>query len=230
MALNVVESRIMQISSYQDFDLKPDRPYKIYMAERNNYGIVLKPKTKILETTEELEDYSVDLVKGFEQPEVKTIGEGKLLEIGTRLTVANVQIKKIGETQISGKRRWRIITIENHEEEANVTLWGQTVTIGDTPEINAEINMNVCCVTTATFEGEKGLYSTPLTKFEGSASQLFVNTLTMLTVIEPADEEETEMAQIETATDDHEPKDGTQKIETATDDHEPRDGTEQDAV
>ncbi|CAG2225923.1 unnamed protein product [Mytilus edulis] len=166
MALNVVESSIMQISSYQDFDLKPDRPYKIYMAERNNYGIVLKPKTKILETTEELEDYSVDLVKGFKQPEVKTIGEGKLLEIGTRLTVANVQIKKIGETQISGRRRWRIITIENHEEEANVTLWGQTVTIGDTPEINAEINMNVCCVTTATFEGEKVFYSTPLTKFE----------------------------------------------------------------
>ncbi|CAG2257260.1 RASSF7_8 [Mytilus edulis] len=46
MALNVLESNIIQISSYQEFDLKPDRVYKIYMAERNNYGIVIKPKTK----------------------------------------------------------------------------------------------------------------------------------------------------------------------------------------
>ncbi|CAG2247070.1 unnamed protein product [Mytilus edulis] len=49
---------------------------------------------EILETTEELKEYSVDLVKGFKQPEVRTIGEGKLLEIGTRLTISNVQIKK----------------------------------------------------------------------------------------------------------------------------------------
>ncbi|CAG2242358.1 unnamed protein product [Mytilus edulis] len=129
--------------------------------------------TDILETTEELEGYSVDLVKGFKEPELRTIGEGKLLEIGTRLTISNVQIKKIiiftsqiGETQIAGRRRWRIISIENNEEEANVTLWSETVTIGDRLEVNAEINMNVCCVVTATFQEEKVFYSAPLIKFE----------------------------------------------------------------
>ncbi|CAG2230685.1 unnamed protein product [Mytilus edulis] len=44
-------------------------------------------------------------------------------------------LDKIGEKQVSGRRKWRIITIENHEEEANVTLWGVTVTIGDNLEI-----------------------------------------------------------------------------------------------
>ncbi|CAC5424974.1 unnamed protein product [Mytilus coruscus] len=46
MALNVIESTIVQISSNQEFDLKPNCVYKIYMAERNTYGIVVKPKTK----------------------------------------------------------------------------------------------------------------------------------------------------------------------------------------
>ncbi|VDI28771.1 Hypothetical predicted protein [Mytilus galloprovincialis] len=44
----------------------------------------------------------------------------------------------IGEKHVSGRRKWRIITIENHEEEANVTLWGVTVTIGDNLEVEEE--------------------------------------------------------------------------------------------